>query len=106
MKISARNQIKGKIVEVTKGATKSHVRIDIGNGAIVTRVDHQPVSPNCNRRLDSPVLIESTRSLLRGRTDEEDSGEQRCKKAPAEGRFAPRTVRRDESRSLVYYHNG
>lgn len=36
MKISARNQIKGTIVEVTKGATTSHVRIDIGNGAIVT----------------------------------------------------------------------
>jgi molybdopterin-binding protein len=36
MKISARNQLKGKIVEVTKGATTSHVRIDIGNGAIVT----------------------------------------------------------------------
>jgi molybdopterin-binding protein len=36
MKISARNQIKGKIVEVTKGATTSHIRIDIGNGAIVT----------------------------------------------------------------------
>jgi molybdopterin-binding protein len=35
MKISARNQIKGKIVEVTKGATTSHIRIDIG-GAIVT----------------------------------------------------------------------
>lgn len=35
MKISARNQIKGKIVAVTKGATTSHVRIDIG-GAIVT----------------------------------------------------------------------
>jgi len=36
MKISARNQIKGTIVEVTKGATTSHVRIDIGNDAIVT----------------------------------------------------------------------
>ncbi len=35
MKISARNRLKGKIVEVTKGATTSHVRIDIG-GAIVT----------------------------------------------------------------------
>ena len=35
MKISARNQLKGKIVEVTKGATTSHVHIDIG-GAIVT----------------------------------------------------------------------
>jgi molybdopterin-binding protein len=35
MKISARNMLKGKVVEVTKGATTSHVRIDIG-GAIVT----------------------------------------------------------------------
>jgi molybdopterin-binding protein len=36
MKISARNQLKGTIVDVTKGATTSHVRIDIGGGAIVT----------------------------------------------------------------------
>jgi molybdopterin-binding protein len=36
MKLSARNQIKGKIVEVTKGQTTAHVRIDIGNGVIVT----------------------------------------------------------------------
>jgi molybdopterin-binding protein len=36
MKISARNILKGKIVEITKGATTSHVRIDIGSGSIVT----------------------------------------------------------------------
>ncbi|EXL06363.1 TOBE domain-containing protein [Brucella anthropi] len=36
MRISARNRLKGTIVEVTKGATTSHVRIDIGNGVIVT----------------------------------------------------------------------
>lgn len=36
MKLSARNQLKGKIVEVTKGATTSHVRIDIGAGVILT----------------------------------------------------------------------
>jgi molybdopterin-binding protein len=35
MKISARNRLKGKVVEVTKGATTAHVRIDV-NGAIVT----------------------------------------------------------------------
>ena len=35
MKLSARNQLKGKIVEVKKGATTAHVRIDIG-GQIVT----------------------------------------------------------------------
>lgn len=36
MRISVRNRLKGTIVEVTKGATTSHVRIDIGNGVIVT----------------------------------------------------------------------
>jgi len=35
MKISARNQLKGKVVEITKGATTAHVKLDIG-GAIVT----------------------------------------------------------------------
>jgi molybdopterin-binding protein len=35
MKLSARNQLKGKIVDVKKGATTAHVRIDIG-GQIVT----------------------------------------------------------------------
>jgi molybdopterin-binding protein len=36
LRISARNQIKGKVVEVTKGATTSHVRVDVGGGQIVT----------------------------------------------------------------------
>ncbi|MBS0531578.1 MAG: TOBE domain-containing protein [Proteobacteria bacterium] len=36
MRISARNQIKGTVVEVTKGATTSHVRVDIGGGQIMT----------------------------------------------------------------------
>ncbi|MGC2079538.1 MAG: molybdopterin-binding protein [Xanthobacteraceae bacterium] len=36
MKLSARNQLKGKIVDVKKGATTSHVRIEIGQGITVT----------------------------------------------------------------------
>ena len=36
MRISARNQIKGTVLEVTKGATTSHVRVDIGGGQVVT----------------------------------------------------------------------
>ena len=35
MRISARNRLKGRVVEVTKGAVTAHVRLDIG-GAVVT----------------------------------------------------------------------
>ena len=36
MKISARNLLKGTVVEVTKGATTAHVKIDIGGGIVIT----------------------------------------------------------------------
>ncbi len=36
MKLSARNQFPGKVVAVQKGQTTGHVRIDVGNGLIVT----------------------------------------------------------------------
>ncbi len=35
MKISARNRLKGKVVEVMKGATTAHVRLDV-DGTVVT----------------------------------------------------------------------
>ena len=36
MKLSARNQINGQVVEVVKGQTTAHVRIEIAKGTIVT----------------------------------------------------------------------
>jgi molybdopterin-binding protein len=36
MKLSARNQIKGKVVAVEKGHTTAHVRIDVGGGTVIT----------------------------------------------------------------------
>jgi len=36
MKLSARNQIKGKILEVKKGATTAHVRVEIVPGQVIT----------------------------------------------------------------------
>lgn len=36
MKLSARNQLKGRVISVNKGQTTAHVRIDIGGGVIVT----------------------------------------------------------------------
>jgi len=36
MKISARNKLHGTIIDITKGATTAHVRIDLGGGSVVT----------------------------------------------------------------------
>jgi molybdopterin-binding protein len=36
MKLSARNQIKGTVIAVQKGQTTGHVRIDIGQGIVIT----------------------------------------------------------------------
>jgi molybdopterin-binding protein len=36
MKLSARNQIKGKVVEVRKGQTTAHVLLEIGEGVVIT----------------------------------------------------------------------
>jgi len=36
MRLSARNQIEGKVVDVMKGQTTAHVRIEIAKGAILT----------------------------------------------------------------------
>jgi molybdopterin-binding protein len=36
MKLSPRNKLKGKILDVKKGATTAHVRLEIAPGQIVT----------------------------------------------------------------------
>ena len=36
MKLSARNVLKGRVVDVDKGKVTAIVRIDIGNGTIIT----------------------------------------------------------------------
>jgi molybdopterin-binding protein len=36
MRLSARNQLKGTVTAITKGATTAHVNVDIGNQQIVT----------------------------------------------------------------------
>jgi len=36
MRLSARNIIKGKVLEVTRGATTAHVKIEVGGGIVIT----------------------------------------------------------------------
>ena len=43
MKISARNKLKGTVVDVVKGATTSHVRIDIGNAVVTASITNEAV---------------------------------------------------------------
>ena len=44
MKISARNRLKGKIVEVILGATTAHVRIDVGGSIITASITNEAVN--------------------------------------------------------------
>ena len=43
MKISARNRLKGVIVDVVKGATTAHVRIDIGGVVVTASITNESV---------------------------------------------------------------
>jgi molybdopterin-binding protein len=36
MKLSARNVLKGRVIEVKKGATTAHVRLELPGGAVIT----------------------------------------------------------------------
>jgi molybdopterin-binding protein len=43
MGLSARNQLKGTVTAITKGATTAHVKVDIGNQQIVSSITNEPV---------------------------------------------------------------
>ena len=43
MKLSARNVLKGKVVDVKRGATTSHVRLDIGGAVITASITNEAV---------------------------------------------------------------
>jgi len=43
MKLSARNQLKGQIVELKRGANTAHVRIDIGGQIVTAAITNESV---------------------------------------------------------------
>ncbi len=57
MRISARNQIKGKIVELKKGATTAHVRVDIGNSQTVTSAITNEAVDDLGLKTGSAVIV-------------------------------------------------
>ena len=43
MKLSARNMLKGRIVDIKKGATTAHVRLDVGGKTVTAAITNEAV---------------------------------------------------------------
>jgi molybdopterin-binding protein len=52
MKIGARNILKGKIVEITKGATTAHVRIDVAGKVVTSSITMRRLTTSSSRWAD------------------------------------------------------
>jgi molybdopterin-binding protein len=68
MKISARNQLKGTVQEVHKGQTTAHVRIELGNGAVITSsITNEAVDELGLKKGDSVVAIIKASDVMVGK---------------------------------------
>lgn len=68
MKLSARNQIPGKIAEVRKGQTTAHVRVDIGNGVTITSsITNEAVDELGLKQGDSIVAVIKASDVMIGK---------------------------------------
>ena len=56
MRISARNHIRGIVVEVNKGATTSHVRVDIGGNIVTSSITNEAVD-ELDIKLNDCVIV-------------------------------------------------
>ena len=67
-KLSARNQLAGKVVDVHKGATTSHVIIDIGNGVVVTSsITNEAVDDLSIAKGDSVIAVIKASDVMVGK---------------------------------------
>jgi molybdopterin-binding protein len=66
MKLSARNQIKGKVVKVTNGMVSSEIVIDIGNGQQIVSVITKTSAESLNLAVGKEVyaVIKSSEVLV------------------------------------------
>jgi molybdopterin-binding protein len=61
MKISARNILKGKIVEVVKGETTAHVSIDIGGAVVMASITNDAVDElSLKKGMPASAVIKSS----------------------------------------------
>ena len=68
MKLSARNQIKGTVIEVHKGQTTAHVRIDIGHGvAIMSAITNEAVDELKLKAGDEVVAVIKASDVMVGK---------------------------------------
>jgi molybdopterin-binding protein len=69
MKLSARNQIPGKVVQVKKGQTTSHVQIDVGHGVILTAsITNEAVDDLALKPGDQAVAVIKASDVMVGKT--------------------------------------
>jgi len=67
MKLSARNQLAGKIVEVTKGQTTAHIRVDIGGNIITSSITNEAVDDLALKIGDEVTAIIKSSDVIIGK---------------------------------------
>ena len=68
MKLSARNQLKGKIARVQKGRTTGHVQIDIGKGIIITAsITNEAINELKLKKGDDAVAVIKASDVIVGK---------------------------------------
>ena len=67
MKISARNILKGTVVDVIKGQTTSHVRLDIGARIVTASITNEAVDDLGLKAGDEVVAIIKASDVMVGK---------------------------------------
>ena len=67
MRISARNRLKGRIVEVTKGQTTAHVRIDVGGTVVTASITNEAVDELALKPGDEAYAVVKASDVMVGK---------------------------------------
>jgi len=67
MKLSARNVLAGKVTEVVRGATTSHVKINIGGAVVTASITNEAVDDLALKAGDSAAAIIKASDVIVGK---------------------------------------